>query len=395
MDTQTALQTLELIAPFSKADLKKAYRDALLVWHPDRFPDGSELKVKAEARTYKITEAYALLSKLHESGISSNVEPVRHEAPPQQPVSRRGSPNKAKQASPAAPMRKPYSPQYTREGTRQSTKPQFWSFRAIDNALSSPKALRIYSILAWIVLTPFALIVLGSFLSDRFDGSNHSSTEAIKPLVPATKSPPPVSTLGLTADEKKRILDAYRLPPPPSRIDPSSFRSPQQTPPVVSRYQMAPSVQPAPAPPVLTHLATDFRLYSGIIKDSLAASGGRGKLILENGLDADAHVKLVVDGRLAASFYVRGHSNFTFDHIPDGLYILLYCTGYGWDVSKGDFTRGRTATKYDQMLHYQTRITFEDNQRITSTDVLTLTLHKVPHGNTSTSGVSLEEFDRF
>lgn len=161
------------------------------------------------------------------------------------------------------------------------------------------------------------------------------------------------------------------------------------------RIEKVKPAQPVAPPQNLTHLASDFRLYSGVIKDSLATLGGRGKLVLENGLVADAHVKLVVGDQLAASFYVRGNSQFTFDHIPDGFYTLLYCTGFGWDASKGDFTRGRTATKYDRMLSYQTRITIEGNQRVTSTDVLTLTLHKVAHGNTSTSEVSLDEFDRY
>ena len=34
------------------AELKKAYRHALMVWHPGRFTGDEELRAKAHARTY-------------------------------------------------------------------------------------------------------------------------------------------------------------------------------------------------------------------------------------------------------------------------------------------------------------------------------------------------------
>lgn len=68
MSIKEAIQILELAAPISKAALKKAYRDALMVWHPDRFVGNTELKAKAEERTYQINEAYSLLNRLPESG---------------------------------------------------------------------------------------------------------------------------------------------------------------------------------------------------------------------------------------------------------------------------------------------------------------------------------------
>jgi DnaJ-class molecular chaperone len=35
MTTQEALQLLELTEPFAETELKKAYRHAPMVWHPD------------------------------------------------------------------------------------------------------------------------------------------------------------------------------------------------------------------------------------------------------------------------------------------------------------------------------------------------------------------------
>jgi len=45
----------------SAADLKRAYRDLIEVWHPDRFTHNPRLQAKAEARTKELTAAYQRL----------------------------------------------------------------------------------------------------------------------------------------------------------------------------------------------------------------------------------------------------------------------------------------------------------------------------------------------
>ena len=64
MTTTQALQILDLIAPITRAALKNAYREALMVWHPDRFEGSEGIKAKAVSKTYQINEAYALLLSL-------------------------------------------------------------------------------------------------------------------------------------------------------------------------------------------------------------------------------------------------------------------------------------------------------------------------------------------
>lgn len=63
MTIQQAAQILELTIPFSKEELKKAYREALLIWHPDRFETSPGLRAKAELKTHQINEAYVALSR--------------------------------------------------------------------------------------------------------------------------------------------------------------------------------------------------------------------------------------------------------------------------------------------------------------------------------------------
>ena len=144
------------------------------------------------------------------------------------------------------------------------------------------------------------------------------------------------------------------------------------------------------------HLPTDDRLTSGsLLVDRLRNYSGKGKLTLDNGLAEDAYVKLVSNGKLAAAFYVRSHEQFTYSTIPDGTFSVLYCTGYGWDGTARNFTRGRHARRYDEPIGYATRQERDSTGITTYTDTVTLTLHKVIGGNAKASDTSLEEFDRY
>ena len=42
-------------------EVKQAYRDLAMVWHPDRFPNNPRLKEKAQEEPKKINAAYEVL----------------------------------------------------------------------------------------------------------------------------------------------------------------------------------------------------------------------------------------------------------------------------------------------------------------------------------------------
>lgn len=152
----------------------------------------------------------------------------------------------------------------------------------------------------------------------------------------------------------------------------------------------------AAPPPMQQHLPTDNRLNSGaLLTDNFRKFGGKGQLILDNGLVEDAHVKVVGGRRLWASFYVRGGEKFTLDHVPDGTYQVIYCTGFDWNPQRRDFGRNRHAMRHDRALDFTTTHATEGTQRTVSTPVLTLTLHAVSGGNAPTSDIPLEEFNSF
>ena len=69
MDINRCFEILELDSKASPDEVKQAYRDMVNVWHPDRFPDNSRLKQKAEEKLKEINEAYEkVLSFLSSSG---------------------------------------------------------------------------------------------------------------------------------------------------------------------------------------------------------------------------------------------------------------------------------------------------------------------------------------
>jgi DnaJ-class molecular chaperone len=65
-EAQRALRLLDLAPGASLADLKRAYRDLMLVWHPDRMPE--RLKALATEKVKALNQAYEYLECALEAG---------------------------------------------------------------------------------------------------------------------------------------------------------------------------------------------------------------------------------------------------------------------------------------------------------------------------------------
>jgi len=63
MDVHTALEILGLSSNPSLADAKKAYREQVKLWHPDRYSNGSALKTIAAKNIQDANLAFALLQR--------------------------------------------------------------------------------------------------------------------------------------------------------------------------------------------------------------------------------------------------------------------------------------------------------------------------------------------
>ena len=62
MEIQRCFETLDLTQDASIEDVRQAYKDLVNIWHPDRVPDNSRLKKKAEEKLKDINLAYEELT---------------------------------------------------------------------------------------------------------------------------------------------------------------------------------------------------------------------------------------------------------------------------------------------------------------------------------------------
>ena len=72
MTEREALRLLHLDEGCSQEQLRRAYRDLVKVWHPDRFQSDAQLRAKAERTLQSINEAYALLQSRTTSPASAS-----------------------------------------------------------------------------------------------------------------------------------------------------------------------------------------------------------------------------------------------------------------------------------------------------------------------------------
>lgn len=101
-------------------------------------------------------------------------------------------------------------------------------------------------------------------------------------------------------------------------------------------------------PPPMATAAPRRMVENAVLVDRVSsnATAGSSKLTVENQLREDACVKVLRDGSLAASFYVRGGTKLTLNTIPPGKYVVMYCTGQEWDAEQQEFLSEPRAVRY-------------------------------------------------
>lgn len=86
MDCAYYYQILDLKPGASKHEVKQAYKDLIVVWHPDRFTHNPRLQQKAQEKVKEINAAYAFLKSYDfapEMGFSTPYNEPRYNEPPQ------------------------------------------------------------------------------------------------------------------------------------------------------------------------------------------------------------------------------------------------------------------------------------------------------------------------
>jgi hypothetical protein len=75
---------------------------------------------------------------------------------------------------------------------------------------------------------------------------------------------------------------------------------------------------------------------------------------VDNGLEHDAVVELVQDGKPVVSVYVGTGLNTTVDNIEDGSYELFYTSGIDWGGQLKTFTRSCSFKRFPMPVSFTT-----------------------------------------
>ncbi len=78
MNIEQSFEILELDRGASTDEIKQSYKDIVTVWHPDRFPNNSRLKQKAEEKLKEVNVAYDTLKSYLSS--EQRIEPKQEKA---------------------------------------------------------------------------------------------------------------------------------------------------------------------------------------------------------------------------------------------------------------------------------------------------------------------------
>lgn len=92
-DLYHCYEVLGLEPGASQDKVKEAFREMAFVWHPDRFPEGSKLQLKAQQRMKEINAAY---QKLQAAGSTAGQSTSSRKPPPPPP------PRQESKSAPAA-----------------------------------------------------------------------------------------------------------------------------------------------------------------------------------------------------------------------------------------------------------------------------------------------------
>ena len=136
-DINRCYEILEIEPGTSLEDIKRAYRDLVFVWHPDRFANNDRLQQKAHQRLTEINEAYQqLVLFLSQPESSGSIEKQFPQPPP---------------PAPEKPLRRPSRKSVARPGSQRSqTRPKTASkkFQTQKNS-SSKKRFTAHNRQAW------------------------------------------------------------------------------------------------------------------------------------------------------------------------------------------------------------------------------------------------------
>jgi uncharacterized protein YraI len=150
--------------------------------------------------------------------------------------------------------------------------------------------------------------------------------------------------------------------------------------PVVADADIPPTPRPAPT---ATAAPRVVRPPTGMLEDH--APGGKGRLLIKNGTDADALAILTgLDDQAVKSAYIRGAEEFNMTGIHDGTYRLYFSKGQAFNAETKRFALQATYQRLDATIEFTTT-----SSQYTAWEV---TLYGVAGGNVGSESVDPSQF---
>ena len=124
---------------------------------------------------------------------------------------------------------------------------------------------------------------------------------------------------------------------------------------------------------------------------------GNGKLVIKNGTNDDAVVKLIRSSidKSVYTAYIRAKSNHTITSISDGNYELLFMHGKDWDNANQTFLVNKSYSKFTDDFYFTTQEVEQYDGVYEEYSVYEITLHPVIGGTAKTTDISIGEFDKY
>jgi len=151
--------------------------------------------------------------------------------------------------------------------------------------------------------------------------------------------------------------------------------------------------------PVDSESVNPNRLRTGTVPSKNDIRSGHSEITVDNGNDTDSIVRVLrfKDGKQQniRNFYVRSNNKFVAKQIPQGEYILKVAFGTDWNSDTRKFKYRRSYGKTQKFTVDETTSeeqTDEGEVEHTRYSKLSITLHKVPHGNFKTYPINEDEF---
>src|SRR5262249_41278485 len=172
-----------------------------------------------------------------------------------------------------------------------------------------------------------------------------------------------------------------------------------------ARSSTPPAQPPLSAPskrlevPIELEPVNPNRLRTGSTPFTGGIRSGNSEITVDNGTDTDALVRVVRfrqgNQQHVRNFYIRAQGRFVADLIPPGEYVLRVAFGTDWNSETRKFNYRRSFAETQTFTVDETRWTEtrDDGEVVrTRSSALSITLHKVPHGNFQSHPITEEEF---